>query len=54
MKLTPEETHELLDREDISVFPSFDAHLAYSTRYDETPLDSLVRAYYLGGPAALA
>jgi len=46
--LTPEETTELLARDDMSVYPSFDAHLAYFTRYDETPLDALIRTYYLG------
>ena len=48
MILSTEETEELLDRDDITVYPSLYAHLAYATRDDETPLDTLVRAYYLG------
>lgn len=46
--LSQEETNELLAREDMTVYPSLHAHLAYSERYDETPLDTMVRAYYLG------
>ena len=51
IELSTDEADELLEREDMTVFSSFDAHLAYATRYDETPLDSLVRAYYLYGSA---
>lgn len=38
------------DLEDLTVYPSLYAYSAYSARYDETPIDSLVRAYYLGLP----
>ena len=51
IELSTDEADELLEREDMTVFSSFDAHLAYTTRYDETPLDNLVRAYYLCGSA---
>ena len=53
MNLSAEETDELLARDDIAVYQSPYAHLAYSCRYDETPLDVLVRTYYLGAGRTL-
>lgn len=35
------------DLEDLTVHPSLYAYSTYTTRYDETPLDALIRTYYL-------
>ena len=47
MNLSSEETEELLDLEGMTTYPSAYAHFAYTARYDETPIDTLVRVYYL-------
>lgn len=52
--LTTEEQDELMERDDMSVHSSLYAYSAYWARYDETPLDSLVRSYYLYLPATAA
>ncbi len=43
--------YELEDLEDLTVYPSLYAYSAYAARYDDTPIDALVRAYYLDVPA---
>lgn len=35
------------DLGDLTVYPSLYAYSAFSERYDDTPLDQLVRTYYL-------
>ena len=47
MTLSTEEVNELMERDDIAVYYSIYAHLAYESRCDETPLDTLVRLYCL-------
>ena len=49
MKLSPDEVNELMERDDIAVYDSLYARLAYESRCDETPVDTLVRMYYLSG-----
>lgn len=49
MTLSTEEVNELMERDDITVYDSLYAHLAYAARCDETPVDTLVRLYYLSG-----
>ena len=49
MILSTEEVNELMERDDIAVYDSLYAHLAYAGRCDETPVDTLVRLYYLSG-----
>ena len=49
MTLSTEEVNELMERDDIAVYDSLYAHLAYADRFDETPVDTLVRLYYLSG-----
>jgi hypothetical protein len=49
MTLSTEEVNELMERDDIAVYDSLYAHLAYESRCDETPVDTLVRLYYLSG-----
>lgn len=41
------------DLEDLTMYPSLYAYSAFATRYDETPLDALVRLYYLGLPTPM-
>lgn len=47
IELSTEESSELLERDDIAVHDSVNALFAYTSRYDETPIDVLVRTYYL-------
>ena len=44
--LTTEETNELLDRDDISLFPSVYALSAYETNLNASAYDLLVQAFY--------
>lgn len=41
------------DLEDLTLYPSLYAYSAYCDRYDETPVDTLVRLFYLD-PASKA
>ena len=42
------------DLEDLTVYPSLYAYSAFATRYDDTPIDALVRAYYLDSSQPVA
>jgi hypothetical protein len=42
------------DLNDLTVHPSLYAYSAYCARYDETPLDQLVRQYYCINPLQVA
>ena len=44
--LTPEETDELLEREDITVFPSIYACSAYEMKLNTSAYDQLVQVFY--------
>ena len=48
MTLSSEEVNELMERDDIAVYDSIYSLFAYASGYDETPVDVLVRHYYLG------
>lgn len=39
---------------DLTVYPSLYAYSAYAARYDDTPIDALVRAYYLDSSQPVA
>ena len=45
------EPEDLLD---LTVYPSLYAYSAYACRYDDTPIDTLVRAYYLDASLPVA
>ncbi len=42
------------DLNDLTVYPSLYAYSALCSRYDETPLDALVRQYYCINPLQAA
>jgi hypothetical protein len=42
------------DLDDLTVYPSLYAYAALCSRYDETPLDALVRQYYCINPLQAA
>ncbi len=46
MTLTFEETAELLDRDDVTVFPSLYAASAYETELNMNAYDQLVQVFY--------
>ena len=46
MILSAEETNELLDRDDVSIFPSLYACSAYETELYTSAYDLLVQAFY--------
>jgi hypothetical protein len=39
---------------ELTIYPSLYAYSAYCARYDETPLDRLVRQYYCSTPLQVA
>jgi len=47
MMLLTNDQIEPEDLEDLTLYSSFYAYSAYSARYDETPVDTLVRLFYL-------
>ena len=46
MTLSSDETAELLDRDDVTVFPSLYAVSAYERELDTSAYDLLVQAFY--------
>lgn len=46
MTLSPDETAELLDRDDVTVFPSLYAASAYEGELNTNAYDQLVQAFY--------
>jgi len=47
MMLTLDQLDPEDDLEDLTLYPSLYAYSAFCERYDETPIDSLVRLFYL-------
>ncbi len=47
MMLTLDQLDPEDDLEDLTLYSSLYAYSAFSERYDETPIDSLVRLFYL-------
>ena len=46
MTLSPDETAELLDRDDVTVFPSLYAACAYEGELNANAYDQVVQAFY--------
>lgn len=46
MTLSSDETAELLDRDDVTVFPSLYAAIAYERELNTSTYDQLVQAFY--------
>ena len=52
--ISEEDIDESFDAMGMTVYPSLYAYSALTERYDETPLDRLVRMYYLDTPQPAA